>query len=106
LDLLVDPDEHMSGFDLGAIRHELEATLGIPVDVLTPRALPDRWRAHRSRGPAGMNDEAPVDRLSELLLHMVDACERIERCYLAIIWRTVTADLPPLRQQLIALRQA
>jgi predicted nucleotidyltransferase len=45
LDLLVDPDEHMSGFDLGAMRHELESTLGIPVDVLTPRALPDRWRA-------------------------------------------------------------
>jgi len=45
LDLLVDPDEHMSGFDLGAIRHELETILGISVDVLTPRALPDRWRA-------------------------------------------------------------
>jgi predicted nucleotidyltransferase len=45
LDLLVDPDEHMSGFDLGAIRHELEVTLGVTVDVLTPRALPDRWRA-------------------------------------------------------------
>jgi len=113
-----------------------------------------------------------LDRLSELLLHMVDACERIERycagldeagfvaddlrhnavlrmlevlgeaaqrvlrrhpefaaqhpqlpltsAYqlrnaiahgyekvdLSIIWRTVTTDLPPLRQQLLALRQA
>jgi uncharacterized protein len=44
LDLLIEPDERMSGFDLGAIRHELETLLGIPVDVLTPRALPPRWR--------------------------------------------------------------
>lgn len=119
-----------------------------------------------------MTEGPPLDRLSELLLHMVDACERIERyaagldeagfvaddlrhnavlrmlevlgeaaqrvlrghpefvrqhphlpltsAYqlrnaiahgyekvdLAIIWRTVTTDLPPLRQQLLALRQA
>ena len=44
LDLLIDPDESMTGFDLGAIRHELLATLGVPVDVLTPGALPDQWR--------------------------------------------------------------
>jgi predicted nucleotidyltransferase len=32
-------------FDIGAIRHELLQLLGVPVDVLTPNALPDRVRA-------------------------------------------------------------
>lgn len=31
--------------DIGAIRHELHQLLGVPVDVLTPNALPDRFRA-------------------------------------------------------------
>jgi predicted nucleotidyltransferase len=32
-------------FDIGAIRHELLQLLGVPVDVLTPNALPDSFRA-------------------------------------------------------------
>jgi predicted nucleotidyltransferase len=32
-------------FDIGAIRHELAQLLGVPVDVLTPNALPERFRA-------------------------------------------------------------
>jgi predicted nucleotidyltransferase len=32
-------------FDIGAIRHELRLHLGVPVDVLTPNALPDEFRA-------------------------------------------------------------
>jgi uncharacterized protein len=44
LDLLVDPLPETSLFDLGAIRSELGALLGVPVDVLTPGALPDRIR--------------------------------------------------------------
>jgi predicted nucleotidyltransferase len=45
LDLLVEPDEHMTLFDLGAIRYELRELLGVQVDVLTPNALPDSFRA-------------------------------------------------------------
>jgi hypothetical protein len=30
--------------DIGAIRHELLQLLGVPVDVLTPKALPERFR--------------------------------------------------------------
>jgi predicted nucleotidyltransferase len=45
LDLLIDASEDMTLFDLGAIRHELKALLGVPVDVLTPGALPARFRA-------------------------------------------------------------
>jgi hypothetical protein len=30
--------------DIGAIRHELHELLGVPVDVLTPKALPDSFR--------------------------------------------------------------
>lgn len=31
--------------DIGAIRHDLSKLLGVPVDVLTPNALPDEFRA-------------------------------------------------------------
>ena len=45
LDLLVDPTPETTLLDIGAIRHELGKLLGVPVDVLTPNALPDRFRA-------------------------------------------------------------
>jgi len=44
LDLLVDPTPETTLFDIGAIRHKLAALLGVPVDVLTPNALPERFR--------------------------------------------------------------
>ena len=44
LDLLVDPSENMTLFDIGAIRYELRELLGVEVDVLTPKALPDGFR--------------------------------------------------------------
>ena len=44
LDLLVDPGPRMSLFDIGAIRAEVSELLGVPVDVVTPSALPERWR--------------------------------------------------------------
>lgn len=45
LDLLVDPTPETTLFDIGAIRHELRRLLGVPVDVLTPNALPEKFRA-------------------------------------------------------------
>lgn len=45
LDILVDPTPDTTLFDIGAIRHELGQLLGVPVDVLTPNALPDNFRA-------------------------------------------------------------
>jgi predicted nucleotidyltransferase len=45
LDLLVDPTPETTLFDIGAIRHELSALLGVRVDVLTPMALPVKFRA-------------------------------------------------------------
>lgn len=44
LDLLVDPTPETTLFDIGAIRHELRQLLGVPVDVLTPKALPEKFR--------------------------------------------------------------
>jgi hypothetical protein len=44
LDILVDPTPETTLFDIGAIRHELRKLLGIPVDVLTPNALPEHVR--------------------------------------------------------------
>lgn len=45
LDLLVDPTSETTLFDIGAIRHELSRLLGVRVDVLTPNALSDDFRA-------------------------------------------------------------
>jgi hypothetical protein len=45
LDILVDPTPETTLFDIGAIRHELTRLLGVPVDVLTPCALPETVRA-------------------------------------------------------------
>jgi predicted nucleotidyltransferase len=45
LDILVDPTPDTTLFDIGAIRHELRTLLGVPVDVLTPNALPESFRA-------------------------------------------------------------
>ena len=45
LDILVDTTPETTLFDIGAIRHELASLLGVPVDVLTPNALPDKFRA-------------------------------------------------------------
>lgn len=44
LDLLVEPDDDMSLFDIGAIRWELRKLLGVTVDVVTPHALPESFR--------------------------------------------------------------
>jgi predicted nucleotidyltransferase len=45
LDILIDPTPETTLFDIGAIRLELRKLLGVPVDVLTPNALPDKFRA-------------------------------------------------------------
>jgi predicted nucleotidyltransferase len=45
LDILIDPTTDTTLFDIGAIRHKLSKLLGVPVDVLTPNALPDKFRA-------------------------------------------------------------
>lgn len=45
LDLLVDPTPDTTLFDIGAIRHELHQLLGVELDLLTPGALPEEFRA-------------------------------------------------------------
>lgn len=45
LDILIDPTPDTTMFDIGAIRHDLFQLLGVHVDVLTPNALPDSFRA-------------------------------------------------------------
>jgi uncharacterized protein len=45
LDILIDPTAETTLFDIGAIRHELAELLGVPVDVLTPNALPEKFCA-------------------------------------------------------------
>jgi predicted nucleotidyltransferase len=45
LDLLVDALPGTTLFDLGGLQVELEALLGIHVDLLTPADLPPKFRA-------------------------------------------------------------
>lgn len=44
LDLLVDPTGETTLLDIAKIQVELKNLLNITVDVLTPRALPDKFR--------------------------------------------------------------
>lgn len=44
LDLLVDPTDETTLFDIARIKGTLETLLGIKVDVLTPKALPEHFR--------------------------------------------------------------
>ena len=45
LDLLIDPTPDTTLMDVAAIQVELQGLLGVSVDVLTPRALPDAFRS-------------------------------------------------------------
>jgi predicted nucleotidyltransferase len=45
LDLLVDPTSRTTLLDIGALRHDLSVALGVRVDVVTPDALPESFRA-------------------------------------------------------------
>jgi predicted nucleotidyltransferase len=44
LDILIEPTADTSLMDVATIQVELERLLGVPVDVLTPKALPDSFR--------------------------------------------------------------
>ena len=43
LDILVDPTPDTTLMDVARIQVELEKLLGVAVDVLTPKALPDKF---------------------------------------------------------------
>lgn len=45
IDLLVDALPGATLFDLGGLQVELESLLGLPVDLLTPGDLPQKFRA-------------------------------------------------------------
>jgi len=45
LDILIDPTPETTLMDVAAIQVELERLLGVSVDVLTPKALPDTFRS-------------------------------------------------------------
>ena len=44
LDLLIDPTPDTTLMDVAAIQVELQNLLGVPVDVVTPKALPESFR--------------------------------------------------------------
>ena len=45
LDILIDPTPETTLMDVATIQVELQRLLGVSVDVLTPRALPDVFRS-------------------------------------------------------------
>jgi predicted nucleotidyltransferase len=44
-DLLVDPIQGTTLMDIARIQNSLQKLLGVPVDVLTPKSLPDKFRS-------------------------------------------------------------
>jgi predicted nucleotidyltransferase len=46
LDLLVDPAPRTSLLDVAGLQMDIEQIVGIKVDLLTPRALPLKFRDH------------------------------------------------------------
>jgi uncharacterized protein len=44
LDILIDPTPSTTLMDVAKIQVELEKLLGVSVDVLTPKALPEKFR--------------------------------------------------------------
>lgn len=44
LDLLVDPTPETSLLDIARIQNQLQRLLGVSVDVVTPKALPEKFR--------------------------------------------------------------
>jgi predicted nucleotidyltransferase len=44
LDILIDPTPNTTLMDVAKIQVELETLLGVSVDVLTPKGLPDKFR--------------------------------------------------------------
>lgn len=45
LDLLVDTTDQTTLFDIAKIQNQLQKLLHVPVDVLTPKGLPEHFRA-------------------------------------------------------------
>lgn len=45
LDIIVDPTPETTLMDVAAIQVELQRLLGVSVDVLTPKTLPDSFRS-------------------------------------------------------------
>lgn len=45
LDILIDPTPNTTLMDVARIQVELEKLLGVSVDVLTPKALPEKFRS-------------------------------------------------------------
>lgn len=44
LNILIDPTRNTTLMDMARIQVELEKLLGVPVDVLTPNSLPEKFR--------------------------------------------------------------
>ncbi|MEA3642983.1 MAG: nucleotidyltransferase domain-containing protein, partial [Lamprobacter sp.] len=54
LDILIDTTPETTLMDVAAIQVELQRLLGIPVDVVTPRALADNFRSRVLAGALPM----------------------------------------------------
>ncbi len=44
LDILVDPTSKTTLMNIGEIRHQLLSLLNVPVDIITPKSLPENIR--------------------------------------------------------------
>lgn len=93
LDLLVEPTAETTLFDIGAIRFELKQLLGVDVDVLTPDALPEKFRAQVLR------DARPL-RVATIFCGC--AINRFSGDH-GIVWCPIQSDLPQLSTAILAI---
>ncbi len=79
LDLLVDARPGATLFDLGGLQAELEALLGVRVDLLTPGDLPPKIRARVLAEARPVRTGGPAFRLSGThAASQRDACSFVE----------------------------
>jgi predicted nucleotidyltransferase len=69
LDLLVDPTPDTTLMDIARIQNRLQQILGVPVDVLTPKALPCAQRSRPGMSKDGL-------RVADYLSHILEAISR------------------------------
>ena len=80
LDLLVDALPGATLFDLGGLQVELEALLGIHVDLLTPANTAAEVSSQGAcGGTAGMNENRLLDYLDHMQQAATDACGFVDR---------------------------
>ena len=93
LDILVDTTPETSLMDVATIQVKLEKLLGISVDVLTPKGLPEKFRSIVLSAKLGYKAKNPVDPSTlsaeqleevETFLSAIDGNDDVQNVYVGL----------------------